>query len=205
MKTRIWVLLALAAIPVFASADDSNELGLLLGAEFIPTRTTVTGNNVDIGNSIVFSADYARRLAGNNTMVFLEFPFAAAPSHHVNTLSASAITSLATLYVTPSVRVNFAHQARFSPWLSAGFGYGVYEGSSRFKDNTANNNRYTSTGTAQFGGGVDFRTGLKILLPIQLRGEVRDYFTVTNPNFGISVDGSGQHNIVIAGGIVLSF
>ena len=101
--------------------------------------------------------------------------------------------------------MNFAHNSRFSPWVSGGFGYGLYEGSAKFKSGATNSNRYTNAGTAQFGGGVDLRTGLKVLFPITLRGEVRDYYTVTSPRFGISVQSSGQHNIVAAGGIVLHF
>jgi hypothetical protein len=205
VKKSVFSFLMLVAMTAFAESDQKNELGLLLGGEFVPQRTTTVGDKVDFGNSVVFSSDYARRLAGGNTAVFLELPFAAAPSHNVRTLSPGSITSLATLYVTPSLRVNFFHHARFSAWLSGGFGYGLYEGSAKLKSGTKNSDRYTNTGTAQFGGGVDFRTGLKVLFPITLRGEVRDYYTVTSPHFGIPVQNSGQHNVVVTGGFVLHF
>ena len=205
MKKAVLLFLMSAAISAFAQSAQKNELGLLLGGEFVPQRTTTGGDKVDFGNSVVFSTNYARRLAGGNIAVFMEFPFAAAPNHDVRTLTNSSITSLATLYVTPSLRVNFAHNSRFSPWCSGGFGYGLYEGSAKLKSGATNSNRYTNTGTAQFGGGVDFRTGLRVLFPITLRGEVRDYYTVRSPRFGTSVQNSGQHNVVAAGGIVLNF
>jgi hypothetical protein len=76
-----------------------------------------------------FSAPYARRLFSGHTALFLDIPFAAAPSLKVDSTQQNAIASLATLFVTPSLRVRFAGQVLVSPWLSGGFGYGHYEGS----------------------------------------------------------------------------
>src|SRR6266849_8337337 len=50
----------------------------------------------------------------------------------------NAITSLATLFVTPSLRVRFASHAPASPWLSGGFGYGLHEGSSVLQNGVTN-------------------------------------------------------------------
>lgn len=35
--------------------------------------------------------------------------------------------------------------------------------------------------TGQFGGGIDVRTHLKLLLPIGVRGEFRNFYTLENP------------------------
>jgi hypothetical protein len=185
--------------------EKKSELGLLLGAEFIPQATTVSGNQLSFGRSITYSADYARHLSGGNTALFLEFPFAASPSHKVSSTQPNAITSLATLYITPSLRLRLASHAPLSPWVSGGFGYGLYEGSSVFKNGVPNPQIYRSAGTAQFGAGADFRTPLKLLFPVSLRGEVRDYYTVKTPSFGIPVQRTGQHNLVVAGGLVIHF
>jgi hypothetical protein len=198
----LWILLM--SCLGFAQEKES-ELGLLLGAEFIPQTTTASGNQLSFGRSITYSADYARHLSGENTALFLEFPFAASPSHKVSSTRPNAITSLATLYVTPSLRVRVASHAPLSPWLSGGFGYGLYEGSSVFKNGVRNAQIYRSAGTAQFGGGVDLRTPLKVLFPVSIRGEVRDYYTVETPSFGVSVQRTGQHNVVVAGGLVILF
>jgi hypothetical protein len=105
-----------------------SELGLLLDAEFIPQATTTLNQKLSFGKSIAYSVDYARRLSTRNTAVLLEFPFAAAPSHKVESVQLNTIDSLATLFVTPSLRAQFVSHALASPWLSAGFGYGLYEG-----------------------------------------------------------------------------
>jgi hypothetical protein len=200
----IWILLFLP-LSGLAQSESKNELGLLLGAEFVPHRATAAGDKITFGNSLIFSANFARRLTGGNTSLFVEFPFAAAPNHYVATLSDCSITALATLYVTPSLRVNFARNSRLSPWVSGGFGYGLYEGSVKFRNGGTNPQVYNSTGTAQFGGGLDVRTGLTVLFPITLRGEVRDYYTFATPRFGVPSGNNGQHNVVAAGGFVIHF
>ena len=86
--------------------EEKNELGLLLGADFIP-KTTTPNETVNLGRSIAYSVDYARRLSTGNTALFLEFPFAAAPSHKVESTQLNTISSLATLFVTPSLRARF--------------------------------------------------------------------------------------------------
>jgi hypothetical protein len=119
-----------------------------------------------------------RRLSSGNTALLLEFPVAAAPSHKVESAQLNAITSHATLFVTPSLRVRFASHAPASPWLPGGDGYGLYEGSSVLQKGVTNTEIHRNVGTAQFGGGIDVRTRLKLLFPIGLRGEVRDYYTL---------------------------
>lgn len=185
--------------------EQKNELGLLLGAEFIPRVTTTSNQNLSFGRSIAFSAAYARRLFSGHTALFLEIPVAAAPSHKLDSTQQNAITNLATLFVTPSLRVRFAGQVPVSPWLSCGFGYGLYEGSRIFKDAVANRQVHRNVATAQFGGGIDVRAPLKLPFPLSLRGEVRDYYTLETPNFGLPVPRSGQHNLVLAGGVVVRF
>ena len=185
--------------------EKKNELGLLLGAEFIPRATTASNQNLSFGRSIAFSVAYARRLSSGNTALFIEVPFAAAPSHKVDSTQQNTITSLATLFVTPSLRVRFAGHGPVSPWLSGGFGYGLYEGSRIFQDAVANTQVHRNVATAQFGGGIDVRTALKLPFPLSLRGEVRDYYTLETPNFGLPVRRSGQHNVVLSGGFVVRF
>jgi hypothetical protein len=188
-----------------AQTETKNELGLSLGAGLVPQRTTAAGEAINFGPSIAFSADYARRIKGGKTSLFVEFPFVAEPANSVQSKNLQSIVSLATIFVAPSLRVKFASGAGISPWLSGGFGYGIREGSEFFGDGRRNSSRFQSTGAVQFGGGVDVRTPIKLLLPISLRGEVRDYYSVSNPTFGTSVQGGGQHNVVASGGMVLFF
>jgi hypothetical protein len=198
--TLLCFLLSLGA----AAQESKNEIGFTMGAELIPDRTA-NGDAVRIGNSIIFGANYARRLTGERTRLYLEFPFTAAPSHAVRTGDANFTPNLATLYVVPSLRVKFASDRAVSPWVSGGFGYGLYEGNRFLADQNPNPHRRNSSGTAQFGVGADVKTGLKVLFPLSLRGEVRDFYTVANPQYGGAVDGDGQHNVVVSGGFVIHF
>ena len=91
--------------------EEKNELGLLLGAEFIPRAATTSNQKLSFGKSVAYSVDYARRLSRGNTALLLEFPFPAGPSHRVESAQLNTITSLATLFVTPSLRAQFVSHA----------------------------------------------------------------------------------------------
>jgi hypothetical protein len=199
-------LLAAACLCYPAIAQQTrNEAGFLLGSELIPDATTATAAKVSFGSSVAFSADYARKLSGERMELWVEIPFAAAPSHHGGSLQPGTATSLATLYVVPSLRVQAFAQHRFSPWLSGGFGYGWLE-TSKLLSNGAPNpeiNRYT--GTAQFGGGVDIRTPFHLLVPVSLRVELRDNYAINAAHYGAPLRQQGQHDIVPAAGFVVHF
>ncbi|MBI2681764.1 MAG: hypothetical protein HYX26_00840 [Acidobacteriales bacterium] len=206
----MFVLLSAAAFAQNDGDDKKNELGLTIGAEIVPS-VEANGTRLDFSSSVVFGVDYARRLkAGKNIALYLEVPFVAAPSHSVTAGTTilpplpATPTSLATLFVTPGLRVKFARKSAFSPWVSFGGGYGLYEGSERLSNGAVNPDRFSSVGTLQWGGGVDIKTPLKILFPITLRGEVRDFYTLDSLNFNTG-RGTGQHNVFVGGGIVLKF
>ena len=202
---RIALALLVLCLSAAAQTETRNEVGLSLGAGLVPQRTTAAGQPINFGASVAFSADYARLIKDGKTSFSLEFPFVAEPANSVQSANLQSIVSLATIFVVPSVRVKFASGGGISPWLSGGFGYGIREGSEFFGSGQRNGSRYQSTGAAQFGAGVDVRTPFKVLFPISLRGEVRDYYSVSNPTFGTAVQGGGQHNVVASGGFVLSF
>ena len=88
-----------------------------------------------------------------------------------------------------------------SPWRSAGLGYGLYEGSSVLQNGVANTEIHRNVATAQFGGGIDVRTRLKLPFPIGFRGEFPDLYR--NPSFGFPVQRAEQHNLVVSGGLVV--
>jgi hypothetical protein len=188
-----------------SAQETKNEVGFLLGSEQIPGSTTTAGVPLSVGGSVAFSFDYARKLKGERTALFAEIPFAAAPSHRGGSVQPGTATSLATLYVVPSLRLQAFADRRFSPWLSGGFGYGWLETSALLSNGAPNPSINRYTGTAQFGGGVDIRTPLHLLFPISLRAELRDYYAVDGPNYGASLRQQGQHNLVPAGGFVIHF
>jgi hypothetical protein len=73
------------------------------------------------------------------------------------------------------------------------------------QNGVTNKEIHRNVATAQFGGGIDVRTRLKLLFPIGLRGEVRDFYTLETPGFGVPVQRSEQHNVVVSGGLVVHF
>jgi hypothetical protein len=202
LATLLWVgLVAYSA----SGQETKNETGFLLGSEQIPGSTTTAGVPLSVGGSVAFTFDYARRLKGERTALFVEIPFAAAPSHRGGSSQPGTATSLATLYAVPSLRLQAFANRRFSPWLSGGFGYGWLETSALLNNGAPNPAINRNTGTAQFGGGVDIRTPLHPLFPISLRAELRDYYAVDAANYGASLRQQGQHDIIPAGGFVIHF
>jgi hypothetical protein len=206
VKAILAALLLVGFVVHSASGQEAkNEAGFLLGSEQIPGSTTTTGMPFSVGGSVAFSFDYARRLKGERTALFVEIPFAAAPSHRGGSSQPGTATSLATLYVVPSFRLQAFADRRFSPWLSGGFGYGWLETSAVLNNGAPNPAINRNTGTAQFGGGVDIRTPLHLPFPISLRAELRDYYAVDAANYGASLRQHGQHDMVPTGGFVIHF
>jgi hypothetical protein len=200
------ILLMGAFHPAFAQDNRINELGLLLGIESVPGNALATapGGAVTFGKSEAFQLNYARRLfQGDKAALWLEFPALAGPSHEIRTANPATPVSVATFYVTPSFRVNIVPRARVSPWLSFGGGYSLFETSEAFSNGVQNPNRLTNTAVLQFGGGADFRTPLRILVPINLRAEVRDFHSFEAQDVNAALRGPGQHGVVISGGLLL--
>jgi hypothetical protein len=72
--------------------EEKNELGLLLGEEFIPRAATTSNQKLSFGRASRILLIYVRRLSSGNTALLLEFPFAAGPSHRVASAQLNATT-----------------------------------------------------------------------------------------------------------------
>lgn len=206
MKTYLWMLLICFSTMAFAQNEKKNELGLLLGFESVPSNTLAAapGGAVRFGKSEVFQVNYARRvIRGQTAALWLEVPAAAGPSHTIRTADPATPVSVATFYLTPSFRVNFVPQRAVSPWLSAGGGYSLFETSESYANGAKNPNRLTNTAALQFGGGVDVRTPYKVLSPVNLRLELRDFYSFEGQKINAAVKNAGQHGVVFSGGFLL--
>jgi opacity protein-like surface antigen len=158
--------------------------------------------NLTFSPGTALQANYARR--------FLSLPFAdllgevhflASPQEQIASRNGSVTKDIATLYVTPGVRVKFLPNSRLSPWVAAGAGYSLYEQSTSTISGGVNAApRHTSGIAVQFGGGLDY----KILAHLSLRAEIREFYT-GSPSFNVPVTGTGQRHMVAGGGIVLRF
>jgi hypothetical protein len=113
----------------------------------------------------------------------------------------NASRDVASLFLTPGIRVTFAPKARLRPWLSAGGGYALYEQSERTQAGSLNAApRFRHRGALQYGGGVD----LVLKQWLSLRGDFRNFYTGA-PALNSPGRGGGLHNPVISGGFVLNF
>ena len=197
----------LALTVMSAQAEDAkNELGLLLGATRTPSiAIAVSGGSIEVGAGLTFQLTYARRLSDNGHLAwYLECPALAIPLQDVKSSIGATPKNYDSFFVAPSLRLKFGRQKSIAPWLSAGGGYALFDESAKRRDGTHNFTRGTSTGTLQFGGGIDVRTPIKVLFPIGLRGEVRDFYS-GKPAYNVGTDGGLQHNVVFSGGLVLTF
>jgi hypothetical protein len=183
-----------------------NELGLLLGGVVTGQKTTAGGARVDVNAGLTFQATYARRIKEwQRAALYFEVPFVATPSTEVRSTNGAVAHNYDTLYITPGVRVKFAPRKAVSPWLALGGGYGLLEASKGLINGTPNpSERFVHTGTLQMGGGVDFDTKLKVLVPIGFRLEARDFYTAV-PNLNVALRESRQHNVLFSGGLVVKF
>lgn len=151
---------------------------------------------------MTFSANYGVRLAGGGAAaLYLEIPFAATPQHTVSSANRTVTRDVATLYLTPGLRVKFAPGARVAPYAAAGGGYALFEHSTQRLDGAPNQApRHLHRGAFQFGGGAD----IALWRRLALRGEIRD-FVSGSPGFNAPVSGGVQHNLLVAGGLALRF
>lgn len=192
----------LALIFTFAAfrpaSGQNNEVGLLLGGSIVPTST----NNLRINSGLAYQATFAHRFTNNGIGFGFEVPFVALPSQDVRSNSIFVPRNYASIFIAPGFRVTFTPHAVISPWASAGGGYARFAESTTLGTGAPNTfKKGTNKGALQFGGGVDFRTPIKILA---LRAEIRDFFT-GEPRLNFQRPQSGQHNIITSGGFVLRF
>jgi hypothetical protein len=211
MKAPIAMLLLVYGTTVLsgrAQDNHANELGLLLGAAVTPelALSAPPGARIDFAAGLTFQATYARRLfAVPLAQLSLEFPLLAAPSVDTRSTNVDVPSEYASLFITPGLRVKFAPASPLSPWFSVGGGYARFDEAKQRQDNSPNPGRIgRNTGALQFGGGMDIRTPVSILLPISLRLEVRDIYS-GKPTYNTDTGGSLQHNLVFSGGFVVHF
>lgn len=214
MEGRLFIKIILALISLTfvmaesqAQTNRKNELGLLLGATVTPElkATAPAPANVEIGSGITFQLTYARQLSkGRKPSLYFEVPGLAVPLQNIKTSFAPAPRNYDSFFIAPGLRVKLVPDARISPWLSAGGGYALFDESAERVDGTHNLTRGTSGGAVQFGGGIDMKTPIKVLVPIGIRLEARDFYT-SKPSYNVNTGGSFQHNVVFSGGLVLRF
>ncbi len=203
---RLVALAVFAVILVCSASAQVNEVSGTLGRTFVSSQRIQGANffNPDIhyGNGLTFGGDYSRLLKTHGIFgIFGEVPVAFAPDMDLNTGANVIPSQYRSLFITPSVRVNFFQGQSVSPWVSAGGGYGLFMQSHELIYGGTNPGKTrTNTGIFQFGAGVDVypwgRWGFRL--------EARDYYSGV-PDLNVTTVRSRQHNIYVGGGLVRRF
>ena len=174
-----------------------NELAFSIGSVTASERQPLK-----LGADTALQINYGRRLFEfNNVALYGEVHFLASPNREVTAGPQIATRDVASLYLTPGLRLKFLPKAKLSPFVAIGGGLALYEQSTKLRNNQANPvSRELTRGAFNFGGGAD----LRIWRSLSLRSEFRDFIT-GSPNYNLPSIRGTQHNPVISGGIVLQW
>lgn len=216
--------LALIVVPVLflvsiARAQDTsnlserNELSFTAGRTFVSTQTAESQNPTEFlpihfGNPLTLGGDYARLMKHHKIFgLYAELPVAFCPKMNLNYRHDFIPANYKSLFVTPSVRLNIFSGQGFTPWVSAGGGYGrFFESSNLIWGGQNPGPTGTNTFAVQFGAGLDawfwHRLGARL--------EVRDYYSGVPdlsvvPSDPVGTGRSRQHNYYVGVGIVHRF
>src|SRR5687767_1041214 len=133
-----------------------HELGLTLGRIAGADRTLTAPNSGTLrqGNGTALQANYAYRLVrGNRASVYFQTHLLANGQRAFQSTAPAATTDVATLYVTPGLRIKFLPDGFVSPWAEVGGGYALYEQSKLRVDGAPNDApRFLHRGAFEFGG-----------------------------------------------------
>ncbi|MBC7926665.1 MAG: hypothetical protein H7039_13505 [Bryobacteraceae bacterium] len=193
-------LLFLTALVVCSAVAQKHELGLTLGRISGPDRSIANSGDLSLNSGMAMQVNYGYRFYRNPIVgISTELHFLANGQRTIDSGNAAVTRDLATLFVTPGIRVKLLPDGRFQPYGVIGGGYALYE-QSFFRIDGGDNQagRFIHRGAVMYGGGVD----IPLWRFIGARFEVRDFYS-GNPNFNVNVNGSGQHNVVFGGGFTI--
>lgn len=158
--------------------------------------------NLSLGPGMALSASYARLILGGRfAALYGEVEFAASPLREVTASSNTATHDVASLYITPGLRLKLWPTRRFAPFALVGGGYAEFEQSTTELSGAKNSaSRELSRAAFEYGAGVD----VHVWRFVSLRGEVRDFYSGA-PAYNLPGIGGGQHNVLGGAGLVLGW
>src|SRR5262249_12865554 len=153
LMRRLFIFIFLCSCQsVFA---EKHEIGLTLGG-LLPQDLGTNPNAIRLGAGSALQVNYGRRLINGPVEVSGEVHFLANAQRVVGSTNPLSTRDVATIYVTPGIRVKFAPTRSFSPYLAAGGGIAWYQQSLLQQDGRPNTApRNVNRGAVDFGGGVD--------------------------------------------------
>ena len=122
------VLLGLSGVGVVAAQEiaPKHEVGLTLGGLFSGERSAgATG--LDLGSGVALQGNYGYRfLGGQKAALYGEVHLLANPLRDVNSSDQNLTRDVATLFVTPGIRVKFFPNSGIAPYFAIGGGWADY-------------------------------------------------------------------------------
>ena len=204
MKFKLIGIVAALLLCAASATAQQAELGLTVGALKTGGGNLASSSsdpNAHTGNSFALEADLsARFFTVGLASLYFDFPVAVTPKTNIVTANALSVRSYSSLYFTPGLKLKLLPLGKISPYLVGGVGLARLSPSGTLVNGQPAASDTKINVAYSFGGGVD----VKWAPHISLRGEVRDYNTVT-PAFTLTIFKKRQNNALISGGIVLRF
>lgn len=194
------LLMSFLALPAMAADPARHEIGLTLGRLISQDKSSGgTKFNLDGGNGM--QANYGYRLFnGEIVAIYGEVHMLANPQRRITSLSGGLTRDVASLFITPGVRVKFAPKKAVSLYFAVGGGWSVFEHSKLTQAGAPNPAPRSTTGSVfDYGGGVD----VEVWRFFGLRGEIRDFYS-NSPTYNLASLPGRQHNVVLSGGFTLN-
>jgi len=195
--------LAVCSVGVLAAQESApqHEVGLTIGG-LAGSHRNGNRTRLDIGAGLALEANYGYRIfATRKAAIYGEVQLLANPLRGVSSSDQSLTRNVATLFVTPGIRVKVLPVRRIAPYFAIGGGWADYEQSTTTLAGRPNPAPRTVNHAAfDYGGGADIR----FWRFVGLRAEIRDFYAGA-PSYNSASLRGGQHNVVAGGGIVLHF
>jgi hypothetical protein len=201
MKSTLLIVSLAGAFAALAAGQEvppRQEIGFTLGGLLSSTRGDTA--RLDLSSGVALQANYGYRiLAGSQVAIYAEVHLLANPLRDIHSSDQSLTRNVATLFVTPGIRVKFLPLHRIAPYVAIGGGWADYEQSTTTLAGRPNPaSRVVNHGAFDYGGGADIR----LWRFVGLRAELRDFYTGA-PAYNTSLIHGGQHTVVAGGGFVL--
>jgi opacity protein-like surface antigen len=203
MRIKMIVSLAVLLLATGRASAQKNELGVLVGGLKSGNHDIASGGGfLDLSIAAAYEVSYDRRFVNLRlAALYFEVPLVITPTTDIKSSNALSPKSYSSIFLTPGLKLKVLPGSPISPYGLLGAGFGRYKSSDTLAGGQANPDPRSSThGAFDFGGGID----VKLIPFVGLRAEVRDLVS-GSPNFNVAVLNTRQHNVLLAGGIVLRF
>jgi hypothetical protein len=196
------VLLATLTILAANAVAQSNQVAGIIGRTFISDQSVPgAGDKVRFGHALSYEGNFSHSFFNLGIVSLgVEVPFVFSPTNNLKFSTFDAVPKdFSAYYITPAARATLFPSTAFNPWVSVGGGVAHFNPNSTLQFGGTNPTGSSNSAVFQVGVGLDVR----ILGPLKLRGEFRDFNTKEAP---INVNLNNRYSYFFAGGgVVFAF